>query len=663
MPLDPSLRNIADPRQGLGLVGHILDAEGAVGRAAGDKLAETVSVMDFGAVGDGAADDTYAIRNALRSAASSGGTVFFPAGKYRITGTITVPSYVTMIGAHQPRMNDLEYGSVIVVGFGAGGTTAAVYVGNCSGVMGFAFYYPDQVDKDTAAPVTFGPTIMVNPALTYTNAPQVNHITLKDLTFINAYQAVELLKAGKFRLSNLFGSPINIGVEISRQYDIGWLDNIHFHADTYYAANSTMSKWIQDNGRAFDIRHVDGLICNGLFCYGYKDGFYLYQSPVEEGVGSPWASFIACCADSTRRPIYIGSADTINFIGGDYVTANPRQAIVTTSAAIAGTVRFDGVGFWGDTCIGAIISSDTGRIVFSGCDFEMATIHQHPIIVDGDCEVIIDGCSGLADRVPLGGGNVILDGFPLFACDESLSPADFSMADWTGGVPDGWALSAGTIAEKNAPDGVEITLDASAVSRTLDYAIPTALKDRNEAYVIEFDYEPKADSTAFVLYFQICKSDGTDIVATYGQDDVFWTHDTPAKKVTLRLPVLLGGYAGAQVFRITWRNTKTADGSPVENGTLEISNLKWYRAYPKNTSDAQIANISNRILLDPVGVGITHRVEGFNIVNRAAAAPTAGAWIVGDRIMNTVPASGGAIGWVCTGAGSPGTWKTYGGIA
>lgn len=55
-----------------------------------------VYVTDHGAVGDGVTDDTVAIQDAVNAA--SGGTVFFPAGIYGISGPITLPDNTTLVG-------------------------------------------------------------------------------------------------------------------------------------------------------------------------------------------------------------------------------------------------------------------------------------------------------------------------------------------------------------------------------------------------------------------------------------------------------------------------------------------------------------------------------------------------------------------------------------
>jgi hypothetical protein len=43
--------------------------------------------------------------------------------------------------------------------------------------------------------------------------------------------------------------------------------------------------------------------------------------------------------------------------------------------------------------------------------------------------------------------------------------------------------------------------------------------------------------------------------------------------------------------------------------------------------------------------------------------PSGGTWVVGDKINKLTPVSGGTIGWVCTTAGTPGTFKTFGVIS
>ncbi len=70
---------------------------GGVTRAIADKLRDLVSVKDFGAVGDGVADDTLAIQAALTHAKA----VYVPPGTYRVTGTLTVAYGKTLQGAGQ----------------------------------------------------------------------------------------------------------------------------------------------------------------------------------------------------------------------------------------------------------------------------------------------------------------------------------------------------------------------------------------------------------------------------------------------------------------------------------------------------------------------------------------------------------------------------------
>lgn len=57
-----------------------------------------INVKAFGAVGDGVADDTSALQSAMDGVAA-GGTVYFPAGTYKITDHVRFPSNATIAGA------------------------------------------------------------------------------------------------------------------------------------------------------------------------------------------------------------------------------------------------------------------------------------------------------------------------------------------------------------------------------------------------------------------------------------------------------------------------------------------------------------------------------------------------------------------------------------
>lgn len=70
---------------------------GATARSVADKAGDIVSIRDFGAVGDGLADDTLAIRHALASHAM----VLVPRGIFLITGTITLQARQSLFGLGQ----------------------------------------------------------------------------------------------------------------------------------------------------------------------------------------------------------------------------------------------------------------------------------------------------------------------------------------------------------------------------------------------------------------------------------------------------------------------------------------------------------------------------------------------------------------------------------
>jgi hypothetical protein len=95
---------------------------GAVPRTAQDKMRESVSVLDFGAVGDGVADDTAELTAAKTYADANGLFLDFGNGNFVVTGTLEMPlrlkGYATITGniSWTQRKHISQLGRLAVVG-------------------------------------------------------------------------------------------------------------------------------------------------------------------------------------------------------------------------------------------------------------------------------------------------------------------------------------------------------------------------------------------------------------------------------------------------------------------------------------------------------------------------------------------------------------------
>jgi hypothetical protein len=127
---------------GSSLVGFIQAGTGATARTVQAKNRDIVNVKDFGAVGNGVADDTAAIQAAINQVASlGGGEVVFNMGRYLITAGLTARVGVLLNGIVRTDVSSNTNGSgtsaakpSIVWGGAADGTMYRIYpqtVGDC----------------------------------------------------------------------------------------------------------------------------------------------------------------------------------------------------------------------------------------------------------------------------------------------------------------------------------------------------------------------------------------------------------------------------------------------------------------------------------------------------------------------------------------------------
>ena len=96
----------------------------------------------------------------------------------------------------------------------------------------------------------------------------------------------------------------------------------------------------------------------------------------------------------------------------------------------------------------------------------------------------------------------------------------------------------------------------------------------------------------------------------------------------------------------------------VASAATKVFGVRWASA---TTGSARIATAS----LNLFGADIFASHAAFRQRQDfvGTAAPTVGTWKLYDRVWNTAPAAAGVPGWVCTTAGTPGTWNAMAALA
>jgi hypothetical protein len=137
---------------------------------------------------------------------------------------------------------------------------------------------------------------------------------------------------------------------------------------------------------------------------------------------------------------------------------------------------------------------------------------------------------------------------------------------------------------------------------------------------------------------------------TFGivQDDAEFIIDTDGKKATF------GTFTTADLEVIT-DNTKRLSISSTGKVTIgSDSNSKT------NIKGKLGVNVENPTADIETAGPVSFEGKLFEV---AASHPTSGSYRLGDIVWNSQPKPTGYVGWVCTKAGTPGLWKTFGQIA
>jgi hypothetical protein len=202
---------------GSSLVGFLQAGSGAVVRTAQSKMRDVVSVKDFGAVGDGVADDTVAIQAALDAVSGTGLILLIPPSTsfYRITSALYPKSFTTVYGYGAEIKNS---GTSIFNMIWALGTDGGPYLTDIS-IFGLS------VDCNGTYLDSGGSGI---------GGSYCNNLRIKDCIVKNAW------------LQGIFFARGGRNCWISDNYvERAWGDGIHI--GDQYTGNTLENVWITDN--------------------------------------------------------------------------------------------------------------------------------------------------------------------------------------------------------------------------------------------------------------------------------------------------------------------------------------------------------------------------------------------------------------------------------
>ena len=228
----------------------------------------------------GQTDSTAGIQKALNDcAALGGGTVFLSVGQYRLTGTVHIPSMVTLRGDWQDPDTGNAYGTVIVADV-TKNIGALLSVSTSAGVRGLTFYYPHQSAEN---PIDLGWTIEFR-----RDGSQCANVM--DITLINAYNGVGFCQApyqiaacsnGWFR--NIKGTALNIGFSVYNNSGACSYEQFKFSPSYWLAAGeaynapdkTTLETYIRKNATAIVLGDLEMPLIYKLEAQGYKYGIYI----------------------------------------------------------------------------------------------------------------------------------------------------------------------------------------------------------------------------------------------------------------------------------------------------------------------------------------------------------------------------------------------------
>lgn len=354
-----------------------------------------ISVVDFGAKGDGIADDTKALQTALDEAGKTGSVVSIPPGRYRIDGTLSIPAGVTLEGTWAaPHTTHMDKGSVLLAYAGRDDEDSAPFISlhTSSTLKGVTIFYPEQKATD------------IHP-YPWTIQGRGQHYNVIDVTIGNAYNGID---CGTYHneghhLRNVYMCALRRGVFIDQCTDIGRVENVHIHNVYWWRAGApyTPTRKETDALQAYTPRHLEGFIIgrtdweymSGCFVIWAKVGFRFIRTTSKVG---GMANVLVTQSGSDIGPLAVTVEQVQPHAGIAFENCQFMSGFEVGPDNL-GPVKLSNCGFWGKAAAGSqMVLRGGGTVFLRACHFNEWD-REKPCIEATGGSLLVTACDFMGD--------------------------------------------------------------------------------------------------------------------------------------------------------------------------------------------------------------------------------------------------------------------------
>jgi hypothetical protein len=243
-------------------------------RTLANRFSDIINVKDFGAVGDGVADDTAAIQSAINQAQIKGSSLYLPAGIYRTTATINITAGVDIFG-DSPK--NISQSSLTLKGtwFYINHNGRGFYINSSFSYMSGVNFYRVGTYRDQPNPAPGWTPINNDYDFSFYN---VSDVVFQEVMLLNPTNGIYYYGGGFGRLNvyNLRMQPFNIGIQIDNAQDVCRFDQIQIWP--FWSTDSNVISYQIQNLSGFYLARLDNSFFSNVFVFGARAGFRFFQN-------------------------------------------------------------------------------------------------------------------------------------------------------------------------------------------------------------------------------------------------------------------------------------------------------------------------------------------------------------------------------------------------